>query len=351
MFGKGQIMNKKLLSSKLFFISLLIFLIPICVVIVFSYIKSGNIVLIYALSGFLIWLLICAYFFKKLLEKSFEGFTTDICDTIDNMLDNRLPAENIYYSEDLYNKIKFKLLRVNEILQEDRHLLGKEKMLLQSFISDTAHQIKTPMANLKMISETLLMNNLSENERLAFLQNSNSQLLKLEFVLDALIKSSRLETGMVTLRKTNYDSREIISDVITLALPLLTKKQQEIRLDCPENLSIYVDKKWLMESIFNILENAIKYTNEKTCIYIRIEKNEMYTMISIRDTGCAIKESDLSNIFNRFYRGENTSEIDGVGIGLYLAREIITLHHGYIRVHSAIDIGSTFEMHLLNQNR
>ena len=344
-------MNRKLSVGKLFWIALIVFLIPICVVIGFFYSKSGNEFFIYALSGFVFWLFICGYFFKKSLEKSVEGFTSDICDTIDNMLNHTLPAETIHYSEDLYHKVRFKLLRVDEILKEDRNLLGKEKMLLQSFISDTAHQIKTPMANLKMISDTLLNCDLSEEERVAFLKNSNSQLLKLEFILDALIKSSRLETGMVILRKSNYDSRELISDIITLALPLLTRKQQEIRLEAPENLEVYVDKKWLTESIFNILENAIKYTDEKNVINIKIVKNEMYTVISIKDTGRGIKESDLGCIFNRFYRGENTSEIDGVGIGLYLAREIVTLHHGYITVNSTIGKGSTFEIHLLNQNR
>ena len=193
-------MNHKLSVSKLFLIAFVIFLIPICLVMVFFYMKSGNEFFMYALSGFLIWLFICGYCFKKSLEKSVEGFTSHICDTIDHMLNPTLPAETIHYSEDLYNKVRFKLMRVDEILKEDRNLLGKEKMLLQSFISDTAHQIKTPMANLKMMSDTLLNCPLSEEERLGFLQNSNKQLLKLEFILDALIKSSRLETGMVTLK-------------------------------------------------------------------------------------------------------------------------------------------------------
>ena len=207
------------------------------------------------------------------------------------------------------------------------------------------------MANLKIISHTLQNNQLDEGVREDFLQNLNKQLIKLEFILDALVKCSRLETGMIVLTKNKYDAQEVFSDVITLALPLLTQKKQQITLDVAKGLMIYADKKWLTESSFNIIENAIKYTPEQGIINITITKNEMYTVISIKDTGCGVKESDFGNIFNRFYRGENTSEIEGVGIGLCLSREVISLHNGYITVHSTINKGSTFEIHLLNYNR
>ena len=344
-------MNKKFSTITWFLIIWMLYLITVVAIGVFFYFETKNMGLVYAVSAIVLVSLLCGYFIYKTLHKAVEDFTKDMCVMMDNLLNETEENIDIQYSEELYSKVQFRLVRIDEILKEERKLLAKEKKLLQEYISDTAHQIKTPMANLKMISEMLLYQTLSPQEKQSFLQSSNEQLNKLEFVLNALIKSSRLETNMVVLSKKQYDVQEIVSEAITLSLPLLTKKAQETTFTCVEDLQVFADKKWLIECVFNILENAIKYTKAKGEINIDVVKKEMYTVITITDNGCGIKETEYGSIFKRFYRGEESGDTEGVGIGLYLAREIITLHNGYINVNSTVGIGSAFEIHLLNTDR
>lgn len=310
-----------------------------------------SIILFVSLVSFSLFSLILATIFAikyiKLSHKT-KNLFDKICTNVDSLIADNTIKESILYTEEYSSKIHFKLLRLQEILHENKTVLEKEKKILQEFISDTAHQVKTPMANLKMIHETVCNTNLSRTEKEEMIKSSKSQLLKLEFILDALIKSSRLETGMVQLSKQKYSAKDILSEVITLALPLLTQKEQEIRLEEINTLEILVDKKWLIECLFNIVENASKYSSEKSTITITTTKNEMYSVISIQDEGIGIKECDFGAIFSRFYRGENVTTQEGVGIGLHLAREIITLHEGYISVQSSVGKGSCFNIHLQN---
>lgn len=312
------------------------------------YIVTANIFVLYTGCLCLVIALFWGFVFWVLVQKSVENFTNDICYSMDRMINHTISTDNMPYNEQLFSKVHFRLLRISEILQEDRLLLHKEKKVLHGFISDTSHQIKTPMANLKMISDTLLSLELTQEDRLSFLKSSATQLTKLQFIIDALVKSSRLETGLITLNKQCHNLQDILAQVTTLALPLLSKKNQDVVVDCYETFSIFTDRKWMIEAIFNVVENAIKYSPPNSKIAITISKMEMYTMIAIKDTGCGIKEEAQGSIFNRFYRGANAIDLEGIGIGLYLAREIITLHQGYISVKSDGDKGSTFFIHLLN---
>lgn len=110
----------------------------------------------------------------------------------------------------------------------------------------------------------------------------------------------------------------------------------------------YHDPKWTAEAIYNILDNAVKYTKENGCISIEVSSLESYTKISIKDSGIGIRESEIPHIFRRFYRSPSVKDLPGVGIGLHLAQDIITRQYGFIHVLSAPNIGSTFEIFLMN---
>ncbi|WP_243002707.1 sensor histidine kinase [Lachnotalea glycerini] len=124
-------------------------------------------------------------------------------------------------------------------------------------------------------------------------------------------------------------------------------KNIEVTVDCNEEIFVCHDEKWTTEALFNILDNAVKYTPSEGKIHISVQQLEMYTKIDISDNGRGIKENHHATIFKRFYREE--SDEDGLGIGLYLAREIISLQGGYIKVTSKLGKGATFSVYLLNK--
>lgn len=137
-----------------------------------------------------------------------------------------------------------------------------------------------------------------------------------------------------------------ISNVIIKA----EKKNITIDVQYDEQLELNHDKKWTAEAIFNILDNAVKYTNDGGNIHIVVCKQELFTKISIEDTGKGIIPERQATIFTRFYREPEVHDNDGIGIGLYLAREIIMLQNGYIEVHSKIGKGSTFMIYIPNRD-
>ena len=169
---------------------------------------------------------------------------------------------------------------------------------------------------------------------------------KLDFLFQALIKTSRLETGAILLEKKDGLLFDTLAQAMSGIVYGAEKKHIAVTVDCPEDLHLSHDGKWTAEAIFNLLDNAVKYTPAGGRISVSVEKWEMYVKLNVTDTGKGISESNQASIFRRFYREEEVHDEQGVGIGLYLAREIITRQGGYIKVTSEIGKGSTFSVFL-----
>ena len=233
-----------------------------------------------------------------------------------------------------------------EVMQESKNSVASERADLQELISDISHQVKTPIANLKMINATLLEQEVPQDKQREFLLASGTQLDKLDFLMQAMIKTSRLETGVISLEK----KQQPIYDTLAMALGGIflnaERKHIQVEVNCPETLVVSHDRKWTAEALFNILDNAVKYTPEYGSIRVCVESWEMHLKVSVTDTGKGIPENQQGAIFRRFYREENVHDIEGIGIGLYLAREIISLQNGYIQVTSQVGTGSTFSVFL-----
>ena len=233
-----------------------------------------------------------------------------------------------------------------EVLRESKSSIAKERADLQELISDISHQVKTPIANLKMLDATLLEQTVSPEKQKEFLLAMDSQLDKLDFLMQAMIKTSRLEAGVIALEP----KPQAIYDTLAAALGgiLLNAEQKKIAVtvDCPETVTAAHDRKWTTEALFNILDNAVKYTAEGGKIHVAVVCWEMYVKIDISDTGIGIPEQHQGTIFKRFYREDRVHDAPGIGIGLYLAREIITRQGGFIRVASEVGSGSTFSVFL-----
>ena len=278
--------------------------------------------------------------------KRLSHFTSILCRTLDNMIDGNEELQKSNDSETLFARINHRLIRLYEIMQKNRHKVDMERQELQMLISDISHQVKTPVSNLQMVTDTLLTKPVSEEERMDFLQGIRSQTDKLDFLFQALVKTSRLETGAIRLEKKDSSLFHTLAQAMSSIVYAAEKKEIAVSVDCPENLIISHDSKWTSEALFNLLDNAVKFTPSGGKISVSVVQWEMYVEVKVTDTGKGISESNQAAIFRRFYREEEVHDQQGVGIGLYLAREIVTRQGGYIKVVSELGQGSEFSIML-----
>ena len=222
-----------------------------------------------------------------------------------------------------------------------------EKEKIETLISDISHQTKTPIANLLLYSELLqeadLQGDVHGNAEAIYAQTE-----KLRFLIDSLVKLSRLENGIITLSPKPTPLLPMLRSSHSQLAPKAADKGLYLQLNDTETtaeLSAVCDAKWTAEAVCNLIDNAIKYTAQGG-ITISITAYELFARIDIADTGIGIAEEEHAKIFSRFYRSQNAQDKEGVGIGLYLAREIVNGEGGYIKVTSSIGNGAVFSVFL-----
>ena len=290
----------------------------------------------------LVWLFLLTLLFAKRLSQ----FTSDLCQTMDSMITGGEEPARAEDRETIFARISYRLSRLYGILQENRRKVDEERRELQTLVSDISHQVKTPVANLKMVTDTLLAKPVTERERRDFLQGIRSQTDKLEFLVQSMGKASRLETGAVTLEKKDAPLLDTLAQAMSGIVYGAEQKGISVEVQCPDDLRVSHDSRWTAEALFNLLDNAVKYTPAGGKISVSVEQWEMYVKLDVIDTGKGIPESRQAAIFRRFYREEEVHDQPGVGIGLYLAREIVTRQGGYIQVASKPGRGSAFSVFL-----
>ena len=310
------------------------------------YLLTGNLILVWLGLLFTILVFACVAVFVAFLRRKLVLFSDSLCRTMDDMLDGAAPPPQIHEEENLFYKINHWLLRLYEVMRENRERVAKDRADLQELISDISHQVKTPIANLQMVNATLLEQSVPEEKQREFLQASSGQLDKLDFLMQAMIKTSRLETGVISLDRKIQPLYDTLAAALGGILLNAEKKNIHVSVDCPPDLALAHDRKWTGEALFNILDNAVKYTPEGGTICVTVQSWELYVKIDIADSGKGIAENRQGMIFKRFYREEEVHDVDGIGIGLYLVREIVTMQGGYIKVSSAVGYGSVFSIFL-----
>lgn len=286
-----------------------------------------------------------------LLRGKLLDFSDSLNACIDNIVNGKEKVTFDLESETLIGKFNYKLQRLYEIMQSGKRQVQEEKQSLQEIISDISHQVKTPMTNLKMYNSTLLERQLTPQKEREFHKLMESQINKLDFLMQAMVKMSRLETGIITLSVFPAP----IYDTVGLALAGMElsaeKKQITVTVNCDPVLMVPHDQKWTAEALFNILDNAVKYTPSGGKISVTVKRWETMTKIDIADTGKGIPEQHYAQIFQRFYREDEVHDISGVGVGLYLCREIISKQGGTVQVKSEVGKGSIFSVFLPNERQ
>ena len=265
---------------------------------------------------------------------------------LDKMLEDGINGtfEESDYDETQLSKLESKWLRYLTSSKLSHQKIEQERQKLKELVSDISHQTKTPLANMILYSQLLQEQNLDEQSR-QLADEIRQQSEKLEFLIQSLVKTSRLETGTFQLSPSENEIVSIIRLSIEQATPKAKSKHIQF-IYTPENCTAKFDSKWTQEAVFNILDNAVKYSPEQSKIHIAVNAFELFACISVSDKGIGIMEDELPRIFSRFYRGQNVREQNGVGIGLYLSRQIIEGQGGYITAESTVGQGSVFKIFL-----
>mgnify|MGYP001851848480 FL=1 len=291
-------------------------------------------------------------------------------------------------SEDtLPSKIRSQILRLNDKIRGSEQALRKEREEIRGLIADTAHQLRTPLANMESWLSLLkadLERKTDETESGEAKSKSDgsaeegSESIRMEdqayyiraiaeseekirFLTEGFIKMARLENGIIQIRKESLDMEGTLLGSILQAKTAADEKQIEIRLTMSGSgrtknkdglkkgketgAAVLHDPQWLGEAVFNLLDNSIKYSPENSTIYISTVKNEMFFRIKVRDEGTGIEEGEENLIFRRFYRGKRVNGQSGFGLGLSLSQEIVQRHGGFMKVRR-LEPGLSMEIYL-----
>lgn len=276
--------------------------------------------------------------------------TRKIYDRLNGMLDDAIAGrfKETDYDESELSKLEVKWKRYLTSSFLSAQKIENEHTVIQELVTDISHQTKTPLSNILLYSQLLEeepLNPEAEN----MVKEIRKQSEKLEFLIQSLVKTSRLESGTFRLYPEEKQLYALLEGSVKYAEAKAREKDIRITIksaDSKEALRAVYDEKWTKEALFNILDNAIKYSPAGTEVIINVIPYEMFLCIEIKDSGIGIEADEIPKIFGRFYRGKNVRNKDGVGIGLYLSRQIIEAQGGYIKVSSQVSSGTRFLIYL-----
>lgn len=223
----------------------------------------------------------------------------------------------------------------------------RQRESIQRLLSDISHQTKTPLANLKLYSSLLMEEELTPRQR-EQAQVIFQQSEKLSFLIETLVKLSRLETDVLAVTPKSQPLSPLLERAASQAKAAAEQKGIALQLHLQQQaeMKALYDLRWTAEALGNLLDNAVKYTPPGGCIQVSATQYELFCRIDVHDNGIGVAEEEQAQIFGRFYRGRQVREQEGLGIGLYLAREIVQKQGGYLKLSSRPGQGSTFSLYL-----
>lgn len=276
-----------------------------------------------------------------------------IISRLDNMLEAAMNGTFVEedYDETELSRLESKFRQYLTAKETASAKVEAERSAIKELVTDISHQTKTPLSNILLYTQ-LLQEQCKDQQVAPYIEQIQMQTEKLDFLMQALIKISRLESGMVELTPAKGSLYPLLSQAVKLAEGRAEAKK--IMIEAPlqrggkkeaETCALY-DFKWTLEALGNLLDNAVKYSPEGSRITVSMRTFEMFVCISVEDMGPGIAESEQAQIFERFYRGKNARQEEGNGVGLYLTRMILQKERGYVKVSSPEKGGSRFSIYL-----
>ena len=321
-------------------------------------IYSSAVIVVLVLAIIVIWLV------SRIIQKrKIDGITKYIREINNRNYELKI-KEN---AEDELSNLRNELYKITLMLKEEAENSKKDKKFLAKSLSDISHQIKTPLTSISIMLDEIKDNeNMDEETRQRFIFEISRQVEQISFLTIALLKLSKLDSGTVEFEKSKYRLDELVQNAIkNLEIPLEIKNIQvetnfEVRESNKErnqnnnsdknnelnkvNLEVIGDYRWTLEAVTNIIKNCIEHSKEHTKLYIQIRVTNVYTELIIKDEGEGIDEKDLKHIFERFYKGKNSSE-NSFGIGLSLSKTILEKQNASISCSSTLHKGTTFKIY------
>ena len=264
---------------------------------------------------------------------------------LNQMLDDAISGEfeETRFDESELSKLQTKLMRYLSSAAMSERRLQEEKNRIEELITNISHQTKTPLTNIMMYSQ-LLDETVPEGPAREYADEIGLQSRKLNDLIQALVKMSRLETGIFTFRKEETPLMQIVRAVAGQAAAAARARDILLTVIEDHDVHVMIDSKWVIEAVGNIVDNAVKYSGDGTEITLSVFSYELFSGIRVSDRGPGIPEDEIPKIFLRFYRGRDVHSREGIGVGLWLARQIVEDHGGYIKVSSREGYGSTFDV-------
>ncbi len=322
-------------------------LIVTAIISVSVYLLSQNIYIsIITLSGML-FLCLISYLIHRLDDKYISEIVADLSRLTDVL--TQLEEKEIFpLNEDtIVSKLQNKITKLARILKKKNESSLQEQENIKSLVSDISHQLKTPIANLIMYSEFLEDDTISKEQYKEYIKIIKISVERLNFLSESMIKVSRLESNLIHLNMKNQSLNETVLKAVKDVYVKAKNKDIEIIYNEEAKIPISHDRNWTSEALFNLLDNAIKYSKTGTKIILSIKKFGMFVSVEVTDENNPISYEERNKIFSRFYRGNNSSNVEGIGIGLYLSRQIILKQGGYMNLKSCTK-GNTFSIVLYN---
>ena len=302
--------------------------------------KDYHIFLVINMSFLTITIIILLILYIRYNHKK-ENDIKDIIKCIEQINKKNYELQIDSISEDELSILKNEIYKTTIMLKESAENSNKDKLNLKKSLEDISHQLKTPLTSILVMLDNIIEDpDMDINIRNDFVRDIKRNVVNINFLVQALLKLSKFDANTVHFIKQEIDLKTIIKESIKNVSPLCDLRNINIEFNAKDKSKIVCDAKWQIEAITNIIKNAVDHSKNNSTVTINLSNNNVYSMIEIIDKGEGISKKDISHIFERFYKGENSTS-DSIGIGLALAKTIIEEDNGSISVESN-KIGTKF---------
>lgn len=279
---------------------------------------------------------------KRYYQNRMEETYQELLQKLDRAIGGEI--QDTAYNESMDAAVVERLNRVVQISGMNQGKAERERDTIKSLISDISHQVRTPLTNI-MLYVDLLKEQELDGDSMLLVDKIQKQSDKLDFFMKELIKSSYAEQEMISIHPEMINVEEVVNTACQMVELAALKKKIDIIQEEAEALC-YADKKWTIEALGNILDNAVKYSPENTGVKVKVIPYESFICVQVEDQGIGIREEEQGMVFERFYRSKEVSNEPGFGIGLYLVREVLSKQGGYVKIKSEPGKGSVVQVYL-----
>ena len=252
------------------------------------------------------------------------------------------------YEEGEISILRDEIYKMTVRLREQSETLTEDKEALADSLADISHQIRTPLTTLNLMTARMMQEGDDPEQRKRILREMNRMLERIEWLITALLKISKLDAGAICLEPADISMEGFLKKVMEPFEIQMDLRDQRCRIEGAEGMTFTADEAWTLEAVRNVVKNSLEYTPDGGVLEISCEDNPLYTEISVSDSGPGIDPEDLPHLFERFYKGKNAGS-SSFGIGLALAQSIMSRQNGVIRAENRKEGGSRFRIRFYKQ--